>query len=90
LTRGIKAKRHKGNGHKARARCMDFKKACDTVMKHFLYNKLIQFGIPMKLVRLINMGSETGRCCIATAFQLCLGWTLQILVYADDVYWAKT
>jgi len=31
---------------------MDFKKACDTVMKHFLYNNLIQFGIPMKLVRL--------------------------------------
>lgn len=69
---------------------MDFKKACDTVMKHFLYNNLIQFGIPMKLVRLISMGSETGRCCIVTAFQLCLGWTHQVLVYADDVYWAKT
>jgi len=56
LTRGIKAKRHKGNGHKTRARCVDFKKACDIVTKQVLYNNLLQFGIPMKLVRLINMG----------------------------------
>jgi len=39
-----------------RARCIDFKKACDTVTKQVLYNNLIQFGIPMKLVRLINVG----------------------------------
>jgi len=31
---------------------IDFKKAYDSVMREVLYNILIQFGIPMKLVRL--------------------------------------
>jgi len=34
---------------------IDFKKACDSVRKEALYNILIEFGIPMKLVRLIKM-----------------------------------
>ena len=33
----------------------DFKKACDSVRGEVLYNILIEFGIPMKLVRLIKM-----------------------------------
>jgi hypothetical protein len=33
---------------------MDFKKACDSVRKEVLYI-LIDFGIPMKLLRLIRM-----------------------------------
>jgi len=33
----------------------DFKKAYDSVRRNFLYNILIGFGIPMKLVRLIKM-----------------------------------
>jgi hypothetical protein len=33
----------------------DFKKAYDSVRGEVLYNILIEFGIPMKLVRLINM-----------------------------------
>ena len=34
---------------------IDFKKAYDAVRRKVLYNTLIQFGIPMKLVRLIKM-----------------------------------
>jgi hypothetical protein len=33
----------------------DFKKACNSVRREDLYNILIEFGIPMKLVRLIKM-----------------------------------
>jgi hypothetical protein len=33
----------------------DFKNACDSVRKEVLYNILIEFGVPMKLVRLIKM-----------------------------------
>jgi len=35
---------------------IDFKKAYDSVGERALYNILIEFGIPMKLVRLIKMG----------------------------------
>jgi hypothetical protein len=34
---------------------IDFKKAYDSVRREVLYNILIQFGIAMKLVRLIKM-----------------------------------
>ena len=34
---------------------IDFKKACDLVRRTVLYNILIEFGIPMKLVRLIKL-----------------------------------
>jgi len=34
---------------------IDFKKAYDSVRREILYNILIEFGIPMKLVRLIKM-----------------------------------
>ena len=33
----------------------DFKKAYDLVRREVLYNILIEFGIPMKLARLIKM-----------------------------------
>jgi hypothetical protein len=32
-----------------------FKKAYDTMRREVLYNILIEFGVPMKLVRLITM-----------------------------------
>jgi hypothetical protein len=34
---------------------IDFKKAYDTVKTEILYNILLEFGIPQKLVRLIKM-----------------------------------
>jgi hypothetical protein len=34
---------------------IDFKKAYDAVRREVLYNILIEFGVPMKLVRLIIM-----------------------------------
>ena len=34
---------------------IDFKKAYDSVMREVLYNIPIEFGIPMKLVTLIQM-----------------------------------
>jgi tRNA(Ile)-lysidine synthase TilS/MesJ len=34
---------------------IDFKKACDSVRRDVLYDILTEFGIPVKLVRKINM-----------------------------------
>jgi hypothetical protein len=34
---------------------IDFKKAYDSVRREVLYNNLIEFGVPMKLVRLIKI-----------------------------------
>jgi len=34
---------------------IDFKKAYDTVRREVLYNILIEFGVPMKLVRLVKV-----------------------------------
>jgi hypothetical protein len=34
---------------------IDFKKACDSVKKEVLYNILLEFCVPKKLVRLIKM-----------------------------------
>jgi hypothetical protein len=34
---------------------MNFKKACDSVKREELYNILIEFGVPMQIVRLIKM-----------------------------------
>jgi hypothetical protein len=35
---------------------IDFKEAYDSVRREGLYNIIIEFGIPMTLVRLIKMG----------------------------------
>jgi hypothetical protein len=46
---------------------IDFKKASDSVRREVLYNILIEFGIPMKLVRLIKI------CLNETYSKVCIG-----------------
>jgi hypothetical protein len=45
----------------------DFKKAYDSIKREVLYNILLEFGIPKKLVRLIKM------CLIETYSKVCIG-----------------
>jgi len=49
---------------------IDFKKACDSVRREVLYNLLIEFGMAMKLVRLIKM------CLIETYSRVRVGQNL--------------
>ena len=44
-----------GNTMKVHQLCIDFKKAYDSVRREVLYNILMEFGITMKLIRLIKM-----------------------------------
>jgi hypothetical protein len=46
---------------------IDFKKACNSVMREVFYNILLEFGIPKKLVRLIKM------CLNETYSKVCVG-----------------
>ena len=54
-----------------------------------MYNILIEFGIPMKLVRLINMCMNDTYIKVQggkhLSYGLKLNGTRQLLVYADDV-----
>jgi len=51
----VKYLRKNGNTIKQCIGFMFYKKAYDSVRREVLYNILIEFGIPMKLVRLIKM-----------------------------------
>jgi hypothetical protein len=46
---------------------IDFKKAYDSLKRGVLYNNLLEFGIPKKLVRLIKM------CSNETYSKVCVG-----------------
>jgi hypothetical protein len=46
---------------------INFKKAYDSVRREVLYNILIEFGVPMKLVRLIKV------CLNETYSKVCIG-----------------
>jgi hypothetical protein len=49
---------------------IDFKKACDSVRREVLYDILMEFGVPKKLVRLIKM------CLTETYSRVRVGKTL--------------
>jgi hypothetical protein len=46
---------------------IDFKKAYDSIKREVLYNILLEFGMPKKLVRLIKM------CLNETYSKVCIG-----------------
>jgi hypothetical protein len=48
------------------------KKACDSVWREVLYNILVQFGIPMKLVSLVKV------CMPETYSRVCVGKNLSV------------
>jgi len=59
---------------------MDFKKAYDSLWREVLYNILTEFGIAMKMARLLKMWMVQGNQEV-----LKLYGTYQLLVYAADV-----
>jgi hypothetical protein len=54
-----------------------FKKVYDSVMKEALYNILIEFGVSMKLVRLIKMCSDERHSKVRTGKHLSDTFTIQ-------------
>jgi hypothetical protein len=64
---------------------MELKKACDSVRRKVLFNILIQFGIRIKLTRLIKMWlNETqSRVCVGKQLSMCL---IRNCLKQGDVY----
>jgi hypothetical protein len=65
---------------------IDFKNAYDSVRREVLYNILIEFGVPMKPVRLIQLCLEYAiRRVQESQVGLKLNGAHQLLAYTDDV-----
>jgi hypothetical protein len=63
----LRKAKHRTNNETVHQLFRDFKKAYDSVRREILYNILIEFGVPMKLVRLIKM------CLNETHSKVCIG-----------------
>jgi hypothetical protein len=58
---------------------IDFKKAYDSVRREVLYNIFIEFGIHMKLARLIKMCLNETYCKVHIGKHLCDRFPLQMV-----------
>jgi hypothetical protein len=58
---------------------IDFKKAYDSLRRDVLYNVLVEFGVPMEVVRLVKL------CLNEKQVGLKLNGTHQLLALANDV-----
>jgi hypothetical protein len=56
---------------------IDFKKAYDSVRKEILHNILIEFGVPMKLVRLVKMCLNETYCEVRIGKHMYENFTIQ-------------
>jgi hypothetical protein len=63
---------------------IDFKKAYDSVRREVLYNNLIEFGVPMKLVGLIKM------CLNETYSKARIGKHLSDSFLIQNHHWSST
>jgi hypothetical protein len=56
---------------------IDFKKTCDSMRRQVFHNILIEFGVPMKLVRLIKMCFNETYSKVRIGKQLCESFSIQ-------------
>ena len=65
---------------------LEFKKACDSVRKEVLYNILIEFRIPMKLVKTIKMCLKEKYRRVRVGKNLCDTFPIRIALKQRDVF----
>jgi hypothetical protein len=64
---------YKGTVHQ-----LDFRRTCDSIRREVFYNILIEFGKPMKVVRLIKM------CLNITCSKICMGKNIPVAFYIQN------
>jgi hypothetical protein len=65
---------------------LEFKKAYDSVRKEVLYNIVIEFGIPMNLVRIIKMCLKEMYSRVRVGKNLCDTFPIRIVLKQRDVF----